>query len=163
MTLRENALNLRIQQTPCGTPDAARQFVRFGLRCIQGTPLTGGLTPASRVADAKPLCTAIQRIEDWLAGRAFGHFHEEVRAAATLGGPYKARMSGQTAASWSVCHLSDAVRTAIRAGNDVSDLNDVGMNAGRAAAYARCSSDEGVTLVAIEYQEQLLAEVFGKA
>lgn len=139
------------------------QFVRFGLHCIQETPLSGGLTPGSRVADTKQLSDAVLRVEAWLAGEDFGHLHDDVRAAATKEGPYKTLMTGHTAACWSICHLYEAVRAVIRAGKDVSDLNDVGMNVARSAAFARSSSDEGVTLPAIEFQEQLVEKMFGAA
>lgn len=161
--LQENTLQQRLQHTPCGTPAAARQFVRFGLRCLRETPLGKGETPASRLSDVPELCAAIGRVEAWLAGQAFGHWHDAVRAAAGRTGPYKPRLAGQVSAAWAVCHLTDAVGAMIRAGSDVSDLNDVGMNVCRSAAFARSAGEEGVTLAAIDYQQQLLSELFDKA
>lgn len=161
LNIEDNNLQQRLQRIPCATPGAARQFVEFGLRCILETPLGKEETPASRLAAVPDLCAAIDRVEAWLAGAPFGHWHDAVRGAASRAGPYKPRLTGHVAAAWAVCHLTDAVGAMIRAGSDVSDLNDVGMHACRAAAFARCATDEGVARAAIGYQQQLASEMLG--
>jgi hypothetical protein len=163
LDIEDNTLQQSLQRTPCATPGAARQFVKFGLRCILETPLGKNETPSSRLAAFPDLRAAIDRVEAWLAGAPFGHWHDVVRGAAGRAGPYKPRLTGPAAAAWAVCHLTDAVGAMIRAGSDVSDLNDVGMHACRAAAFARCATDDGVPRAAIDYQQQLAREMLGGA
>jgi hypothetical protein len=145
----------------CTTAEQARQLVAFALRCIQGTPLADGLTPASRLQDRPQLLQAVQAVEQWLAGQPLQDLHDAVTKAAAGAGKYEPTMVGLRAACWSAFNLYQAAWSATAVASDQTARNDVAGTVGLAAYHTRRSSDEGITLPAVEYQERLFAEMFG--
>jgi hypothetical protein len=161
--VRDRGFALRLAGTPCATGAQARRLIRFARKCIRRTPLPGGLTPAAHLSAT--LRDALAAVGRWLADPSAGTARcgvgEAMRAAAAVAGPFAHGVTGPAAACWSVVSLCQAVSHTGRSGRG-TDLGAVAPPAALAADLARRSGPDGVTPAALEYQERLYDEVFGR-
>jgi hypothetical protein len=166
--VRELAFRKRLQKVDCTTPEQGRRFVAFALRCVESTPVTGGLTPAGLLQGRTPLLDALRLVKKWLTDESvspelLGLDEDVLETAAAETGDLVADVTGLSAACWSVIHLHKAATTAIEAGDELTELNEVAGEAGLVADLARRSSQEAYTLAAVEFQERLFEQHFGAA
>lgn len=158
--LLEHVFAERFKQIACSNQEVAKRFISFALQCVQGTPTDAGLTPAALVAGVPLLKQTIASVGEWLAGHSFSPEQDAVQAAAAKeGGDFQSRATGRKAACWSVYHLNETVGTVLEARNDADHLNDVAMHAGMVSYLTRHASEGGMTLAAVQYQEQLMKRV----
>jgi hypothetical protein len=165
MTDRELVLEHGIRRAPCQSPEEARRLVAFACDCVRGTPVVGGPSLVGLLELVPTLRQTLTLVEDWLRKDADDErlrgAYEVVMETHRAMGPCPPQMTGPAAALCSVVNLYLAAVAAAGAESDENELSEVAVNADIAAYHARRSSQEGVTLPAIEFQEQLLRRHFG--
>jgi hypothetical protein len=167
LALRERSFAADLSKVPCSTSEDASRFVVFACRCVQQTPLEGGLTPLVLLRGHPVLHAGVALADRWASGEAVSS--EQLQEAqensfsaaqSAAGSTNLVKMSGFPAACWAAANLVEAAAEAAESENDVARANEAAAAAGRAARYARLA---GKTLSheTIEYQESLFASIFG--
>jgi hypothetical protein len=143
------------------TPEQARQLVGFAWKCVQGTPLPDGRTPAARLRGRGHLQDALRLVGCWLKGESVEQqlraMHDDVFEEALGLGWFEPDMTGLRAAGWSVFELYQAAMAA-----QAGELQKVARKAAWSAFLIGRSGGEEAIPESLAYQEGLFREMFDR-